>query len=103
MAAPIMAASRSYATPSNRNICTRLRWRVPTARAMPSSPRRSAASMMKIRKISRIPAAIENEPKVVNSETKAAPIRSASLSASCFVLFACRSSGASVGRSRRTT
>ena len=52
---------------------------MPTARAIPSSPRRSAASMMKIRKISRIPAAMENEPNVVNIETNAAPIRSASL------------------------
>ena len=52
---------------------------MPTARAMPSSPRRSAASITKIRKISRMPAAIENEPKVVNSDMNAAPCSSASL------------------------
>ena len=59
--------------PSNRNICTRWPRRVPTARAIPSSPRRSAASITKIRKISRIPAAIENEPNVVKNDMKAAP------------------------------
>ena len=60
---------------------------MPIARAMPSSPRRSAASITKIRKISRMPAAIENEPKVVNIDMNAAPAVSAASSASCF---ACR-------------
>ena len=50
---------------------------MPTARAIPSSLRRSAASMTKIRKISRIPAAIENEPKVVKNDMNAAPAASA--------------------------
>ena len=59
---------------------------MPTARATPSSLRRSAASMTKIRKMSRIPAAIENEPKVVKKETNAAPAASAAVSASCLVL-----------------
>ena len=46
---------------------------MPTARAMPSSPRRSAASITKIRKISRIPAAIENDPNVVKNAMNALP------------------------------
>ena len=70
---------------------------------MPSSPRRSAASMMKMRKMSRIPAAMENEPNVVNIETKAAPIASAVFRASRLVGFAWRPSGASAGRSILTT
>ena len=46
---------------------------MPIARAMPSSPRRSAASITKIRKISRMPAAIENEPNVVKNAMNALP------------------------------
>ena len=59
--------------PSNRNVCTRWRRCVPTARAIPISPRRSEASMTNTRKMSRIPAAIEKLPNVVNIETKALP------------------------------
>ena len=53
------------------NIWTRWPRRVPIARAIPSSPRRSVASMTKIRKMSRIPALIENVPKVVNIDMNA--------------------------------
>ena len=52
------------------NIWTRCSRRVPIARAMPSSVRRSAESITKIRKIRRMPAAIEKLPNVVNTETK---------------------------------
>ena len=89
--------------PSYTNICTRWPRRVPTARATPSSLRRSAASMTKIRKISRIPAAIENEPKVVKKETNAAPAASAAVSASCLVLSVSSPSGRAVGCSASTT
>ena len=76
---------------------------MPTARAIPSSLRRSAASMTKIRKISRIPAAIENEPKVVKKETNAAPALSAAVSASCLVLSVSSPSAETVGCSALTT
>ena len=56
--APTAAASTSYAAPSKRNICTRWRRWVPIARAVPISPRRSAASITKTRKMSRMPAEI---------------------------------------------
>ena len=59
--------------------------------------------MMKIRKISRIPAAIENDPNVVNIDTNAEPVASASFRVSAFVLLAWRCRGASAGRSVRTT
>ena len=58
---------------------------MPTARATPSSLRRSAASITKIRTMSRIPAAIENDPNVVKKDTKAAPTLSALFSASSLV------------------
>ncbi len=51
------------------NICTRCSRRVPIARAIPSSVRRSAESITKIRKINRIPAAIEKLPNVVKTDT----------------------------------
>ena len=76
---------------------------MPIARAMPSSPRLSAASITKIRKISKIPAAIENEPKVVKSDMNDAPAVSAVSSASCFVLSTSRPSGVTAGFSRATT
>ena len=76
---------------------------MPTARATPSSLRRSAASITKIRKMSRIPAAIENEPKVVKKETNAAPTLSAALSASCLVLSVSSPSAETVGCSALTT
>ena len=75
---------------------------MPTARAMPSSVRRSAASITKIRKISRMPAAIENEPNVVKRDMNAAPCSSAVLSASCLLLSASRPSGASAGGDSRS-
>ncbi len=71
---------------------------VPTARAIPSSPRRSAASMTKIRKMRRIPAAIEKVPKVVKRDMKALPASSASAIASCFAVTTSSPSGAMVGR-----
>ena len=70
---------------------------MPTARAIPSSLRRSAASITKMRKMRRMPAAIENEPNVVKNDMKAAPASSAASSASCFVLSASSPSCASVG------
>ena len=76
---------------------------MPTARAIPSSLRRSAASITKIRKMSRIPAAIENEPKVVKKEMNAAPALSAALSASCLVLSVSSPSAETVGCSALTT
>ena len=48
--------------PSATNDCTRWRRCAPTARAIPISDRRSAASITKIMKISITPAAIENMP-----------------------------------------
>ena len=57
---------------------------MPIARAIPNSPRRSAASITKIRKMSRMPAAIENDPNVVNIARNPAPISSADLIASRF-------------------
>ena len=50
-----------------------------------------------------MPAAIENEPKVVNMDMNDAPIVSAVSSASCFVLSASSPSGEIVGVSRCTT
>ena len=57
---------------------------MPIARAIPSSPRRSAASITKMRKMSRIPAAIENVPNVVKKAMNALPASSAAAIASCF-------------------
>ena len=70
---------------------------------MPSSLRRSAASRTKIRKISRIPAAIENAPNVVKNETNDAPMLSAAFSASCLVLSVSRPSALTVGFNAFTT
>ena len=72
------------------------------ARAIPSSLRRSAASITKIRKIRRMPAAIENDPNVVNIDMKAAPCSSASSSASCLLLSASRPRLATVGQQADT-
>jgi hypothetical protein len=66
---------------------------VPTARAIPSSLRRSAASITKIRKMSRIPAAIENDPNVVKNAMNAVPVSSASAIASCFAFATSSPSG----------
>ena len=76
---------------------------MPTARAIPSSPRRSAASITKIRKISRIPDAIENEPKVVKNAMNMPPTASAVVSAFCLVLSISSPSGATAGFSAATT
>ena len=95
--APTAAARRSYAAPSNVNISTRCPRRVPIARAMPSSPRRSVASITKMRKMSRIPAAIENVPNVVKKEMKAAPVSSAASMASCFTVCTSRPSLSAAG------
>ena len=76
---------------------------MPTARAMPSSLRRSAASITKIRKISSTPAAIENDPKVVKNDMKALPASSAASSASRFESVASRPSGSTAGRTRART
>ena len=55
---------------------------MPIARAIPISPRRSAESITKIRKTSRMPATIEKLPKVVKSDMNALPCWSAVSSAS---------------------
>ena len=55
---------------------------MPTALAIPSSPRRSAASITKMRKMSRKPAKIEKLPNVVKSDMNALPCSSAASSAS---------------------
>ena len=58
---------------------------MPTARAIPISDRRSAASITKIRKIRRMPEAIANSPKIRKKVTKIDPMISASRTASFFV------------------
>ena len=70
---------------------------MPIARAMPNSPRRSAASITKIRKISRNPAKIEKLPNVVKSDMNALPSWSAVSSASRFTGSIWSPSRASVG------
>jgi hypothetical protein len=59
--------------------------------------------MTKMRKISRIPAAIENVPKVVKMVMNAFPCSSAISRPSCFSGSTSSPSGASVGASRSTT
>ena len=56
--------------PSARKDSTRWRRLAPTARAIPISGFRSAASMMKMRKMRRMPAAIENSPKMMKMVVK---------------------------------
>ena len=62
-AAPTRPASTAYPAPSATNCWINCPRCVPTARAMPISERRSAASIVKIRTISRMPAAIEKSPR----------------------------------------
>ena len=62
----------------------------PTARAMPSSWRRSAASITKIRKISRMPAAMENWAKSRKALARPAPDSSAESRASWLTAVASR-------------
>ena len=53
-------------------------WRfMPTARAMPCSARRSAASITRIKKISSMPAAIVNRPSTMKMAVSCAPFSSA--------------------------
>ena len=56
--------------PSDMNICTRWLRFVPTARIIPISTFRSAASITKMRKISSMPAAIENSPSTTKNVVK---------------------------------
>ena len=74
-----------YAMPSAMNDSVRCRRRMPTARAMPISERRSAASMMNVRKISMTPAAMEKRPKTRKNVTKIEPINSPKPTRSAFV------------------
>jgi hypothetical protein len=74
---PTALARSEYRVPSNTKVRTRLVRCIPTARAMPSSCLRSAASMTKIRKIRSIPAATENWPKRTKSVKKISPLWSA--------------------------
>ena len=76
---------------------------MPIARAMPSSERRSAESITKIRKMSRIPAAIEKLPKVVKIETKTSLTWSAASRPSCLAFCSSSPSGASAGAAAATT
>jgi hypothetical protein len=64
----------AYRAPSKANM--QIRWErcIPTARAMPSSCLRSAASITKIRKIKSIPAATENCPKRTKRVEKISPL-----------------------------
>ena len=77
---------------------------MPTARAMPISERRSAASITKIRKISSTPAAIANSPNTRKNETKIEPICSASSTISALVtrISACPKGCSSPKRLRRS-
>ncbi len=102
-AAPTAAATTSYARPSNTNPSTRWPRRVPTARATPISVRRSAASITKIRKISRTPAAIENVPNVEKSDRNDAPCSSAASIPSCLAASTARPVPASIGRTSART
>ena len=65
MATPMAAATTEYVVPSNRNIWTRCRRLAPTARAMPISERRAAASITKMRKMSSTPTMMEKRPRVM--------------------------------------
>ena len=70
--------------PSARKDSTRWRRLAPTARAIPISGFRSAASMMKMRKMRRIPAAIEKSPKMMKMLVKMLPTNLANSIASFF-------------------
>ena len=70
--------------PSARKDSTRWRRFAPTARAMPISGFRSAASMMKMRKMRRMPAAIEKSPKMMKMDVKTLPTSRATSMASFF-------------------
>ena len=63
--------------------CRRL---APTARAIPISDRRAAASITKIRKISSTPTMIENEPMIMKKLVTPDPASSASASRLCLML-----------------
>ncbi len=67
------------------NIWTRWRLFVPTARAMPISVFRSAASITKIMMMSRTPAAMEKSPRTRKNVIMPLPNSSAKLTLSCFV------------------
>ena len=71
--------------PSARNVSVRCRRCIPTARAIPISERRSAASITKIRKISSTPEAIANSPKIRKNVTKIEPTSSPAATAPLFV------------------
>ena len=89
---PTTPASRSYTNPSLTNICTSCRRCMPTALAMPNSLRRSAASITKIMKTSRMPARIEKKAKSEKTLEKAVPPSSAAVKMVCLLK---KSSGSS--------
>ena len=74
---PRALASKAYSAPSKTNMRIRCPLRIPTARAMPNSCSRSAASITKIRKIKSTPAATENCPKSKKMLVKVSPPESA--------------------------
>ena len=76
-AAPTAPASRLYAMPSETNDCTRLPRCAPTARAIPISGFRSAASITKIMKMSMTPDAMEKRPSTRKKVVKMLPNSSA--------------------------
>ena len=82
-AAPTAPDSTLYAMPSDMNDCTRLPRCAPTARAIPISGFRSAASITKIMKISMMPEAMEKRPRMRKNDVKMLPNSSADSTASC--------------------
>ncbi len=87
-AAPIAAAPTLYAMPSDMYICSKCERFVPTARIIPISTFRSAASITKMRKISIMPAAIENSPSTTKSVVNTLATLAASSTASDFAVTA---------------
>ena len=82
---PIIADPRPYIAPSNMKSLMSCCRCIPTARAIPISLFRSAASMENIKNISNKPTPIENNPKVVKKVTNRLPIRFANSTKSAFI------------------
>jgi hypothetical protein len=80
-AEPTMPARSAYPAPSAMNCWISCFRCVPTARAIPISERRSAASIVKMRTISRMPAMIEKRPRMRKMLVKALAMRSPSSTA----------------------
>ncbi len=100
---PTSPASSAYPAPSEMNCWISNRRCAPTARSMPISDRRSAASMVKISTISSTPTAMENRPKTMKNVTKMFASSSASSTKFCLIVLMPRSTSASWGCSNSTT